>query len=260
MRVAPCLIAAIAALACCAPLCAQLPGANPTAAPDSIEIVAKRKVKPGPLRIKLMDRPRPPQFGSENLRISYRVSNAIEGAQVFLRIRQGLQTHEWPLATHEDLTGSELETTTLVDVTGDTFAGQDVRVSLAVRDARGRTATSRSADTTVPQRFFLHPLSRQIASIRTGLINTDITVAEAKARLAELSEAARNANIDTTVQAALRQSYWRLEYDKSAAATFDLLWLTANHLESSRRLSVTTLAEQLDHTLSEKDIPMLPQQ
>jgi hypothetical protein len=224
----------------------------------TIEIVAKRKVKPGQLKIRFLERPRPPQFGSEQLRIWYKVSNAGDTAQVVLRIRQGLQAHDWPIATHDDLTALELETSTLADVTGDLFAGQDVRMSLLVRDGRGRTATSKSFNATVPPRFFLHPLAREIATVRRELVNHEIAMAEAKQRIAQISAAATEAKAETTVLAALRQTYWRMEYDKSVDATFDLMWLIANHLEDSRRLSLAGLSAQLDHALSEQDIPALP--
>ncbi len=258
MRLALSILVAVSVLGHGEQLSAVTTEAKPVTSPLTIVVVAPRKVKPGPLSVKLLERPRPPQYGSENLRIFYRLSNAGESAQVFLRIRQGLQMHEWPLSIHEDLTGQETESTTLVDVTGDSFAGQDVRMSLVARDGRGRTAKSKSYDATVPQRFFLHPVAREIARIRSGLINREITVTEATERLAQLSEAARGANLESTVLAAIRQSYWRLHYDKSPESTFELMWLTANHMENSRRLSVVTLADQLDHALSEKDIPMLP--
>jgi Domain of unknown function (DUF4175) len=223
-----------------------------------IEIVARRRVKPGRLKIQLLERPRPPQFGSENLRVWYRLGNASEHADVSLRIRQGLQSRTWPIARHDDLTAQELESTTLADVTEDVFAGQDVRMSLVVRDGRGRVAASKSFNATVPQRFFLHPLGREIAGVRKDMIARVLTRAEAKARVVQLSAAAVDARVDTTVLAALRQTYWRLEYDASADAAFDLMWLIANHLEDSRRLSLAGLSNHLDHALSEQDIPLLP--
>jgi hypothetical protein len=246
-------------------LVAGVPGRAGAAATDpaagdagAIVIVAKRKAKPGQLKIQVIDRPRPPQYGSEQLRLSYRISNASAGTKTVLRIRQGLQSHLWVLADHGELTAQELETSILVDVTGDLFAGQDVRMSLLARDANGRSATSKSFYATVPQRFFLHPLAREIAAVRMGLISHDIQVAEAKTRISQISAAAAGDRIDTTVLAALRQIFWRMEYDKSPEGAFELMWLTANHLEDSRRLSLTGLAEHLDHAFSEQDIPLLP--
>jgi Domain of unknown function (DUF4175) len=253
MRVVTAFILSLAVMCNTGALWSLPSAAQPETAPETIEVVAKRKVKPGRLQISLLDRPRPPQFGSENLRIWYRVRNASGNAQVFLHVRQGLQSRKWPIAIHDDLEGAEIETTALVDVTEDFFAGQDVKMSLVVVDGRQRTASSRSHMALLPQKFFLHPFAREVARIRSGLINRQLTAEQAKVQIADLGEAAQNANLNVTIVTALRQSYWRLSHNASDPSIASLLWLIANHMEDSRRLTVLHVEKKLEQILSEKD-------
>jgi Domain of unknown function (DUF4175) len=231
--------------------------AAPVAVSETIiEVVARRPVKSGPLRVTLLEKPRAAFFGSEQMRLYYKISNAGKKADVFLKVRLGLKSHYWSLATHEDLSAREIETSVIADATGDLWAGQEVRVQVVARDGRGRQASSKSFAVTLPQRFFLHPLARDIGRVRSAMINREMTAQAGQAQIADLSLFARNSNADTTVLAALRQIYWRLDQEKNGDGVYELMWLVANDLEGLRRLSVNDLRQKLDRTLSERDIPI----
>ncbi len=231
--------------------------ADPPPVPETIiEVVARRPVKIGPLKVTVLEKPRSAYFGGEQLRLYYKVSNAAQKADIFLKVRLGLKSHYWPIATHDDLSAREIETSLLADATGDVWAGQEVRVQVVARDGRGRRAISKSFLVTLPQRFFLHPLARDISRVRSAMINREITASAGQAQIADLSLFAQNSNANSTVLAALRQIYWRLDQEKSGDGVYELMWLVANDLEGLRRLSVNDLRSKLDRTLSERDIPI----
>ncbi len=221
---------------------------------ESIEVVGNKRKKATALTIKLLERPRPPQWGSEKLRVWYRIRGGTGDRQVFLRIRQGFQTRDWPVARHGAEEGNDIETTTMADVTEDFHAGDDVQMSLIVVDGKGKKAGSKTHNAVVPQRFFLHPLAREIATVRQGLIRGDVPLSEARTRIADASDAGREAGVKPTVMAALRLVSTRLSQSNDAQDSIDLMWLMANHLEDSRRLSLARLTEGLDQALAEKEI------
>jgi uncharacterized protein (TIGR02302 family) len=127
-----------------------------------------------------------------------------------------------------------------VDLTGNPWAGGDVRLQLVASDALGQTGSSDIIETVLPERVFLNPLARAINEQRKALLADPSSRQNVAATVGGLALNPKFYNDDIVVFLALRTASDRLMLDRDDDAVpvvAQLLWDTAVRVEDGNALS-----------------------
>lgn len=210
---------------------------------QEITVTAPRRTPP--LRIALLQEPRPAWFGSEQLRFAYRLEGGRAPLTLKVQLRNRWQTRDIVLGDAASTPGD----VALVEASSNRWAGEIVSARLIAIDAAGRRASSRSYPLALPRKTFLNPLAQRLADFRQGLIDGSTDLATTLDQLDGLRLSAEFNDADRSIISKLRLAHLYLSERRSIDAGIDLLWVTALDLESSTRISVADLAIRFDSTL-----------
>jgi uncharacterized protein (TIGR02302 family) len=123
------------------------------------------------------------------------------------------------------------------DLSAHPWAGLPVRLRLVARDSAGQEGRSGTAELTLPERRFEHPVARRLAELRKSLSLDPLARRGAERGLDELSLRPEDFENDLTTFMALRSTRYRLTLDPRPDAVDEaqaLMWQTAIALEEGR--------------------------
>lgn len=143
------------------------------------------------------------------------------------------------------------------DLTTHAWAGLPVKARLVAEDAIGQTAGSATIDVTLPERRFLHAVSRALIEQRRNLALVPEKRPIVIAVLGALALAPEAYNNDTTAHLSIRTARSRLQAENNEAsnkAVFDLLWDVALRIENGNltdaERALKTAQQKLEEALA----------
>lgn len=125
-----------------------------------------------------------------------------------------------------------------VNFSASDFAGQKVDLVVEATDQAGQTSRKIISGITLPERVFANGLSRQLVSIRDGIITQPDRRKDLVRQLMALGLVPPDGHLPSIFYIALRSAYWRLtnsEGDSDLASARDILWNLAERLEDGGR-------------------------
>jgi uncharacterized protein (TIGR02302 family) len=123
------------------------------------------------------------------------------------------------------------------DLSAHPWAGLPVRVRLLARDSAGQEGHSETAELTLPERRFEHPVARRLAELRKSLSLDPLARRGAERGLDELSLRPEDFEHDLATFMALRSARYHLSFDRRPEAVDEaqaLMWQIAIALEEGR--------------------------
>jgi uncharacterized protein (TIGR02302 family) len=123
------------------------------------------------------------------------------------------------------------------DLSAHPWAGLDVAIVLRARDGAEQEGTSETAELTLPERSFTHPVAQQLIALRKALSVDPNGRAEARRELDRITNAPEAFEHDTTTFLALRSARHRLTRDRrpdAVAEAQEMMWEVALALEEGR--------------------------
>ncbi len=201
-----------------------------------------------------------PQEGKNGvLKLSYTASDDYGITKVRTVVRRRNQETVLELTAPLPLKNQDQTTITTAthDLTSHEWSGLPVQVRMTATDAAGQTGQTEEKDFVLPERVFLHPVARRVASERRSLIQSPgrDTFMAAATSLLDLAETPQSYDGDIVTFLALNAAGSRLLLDKAGRETgsvIDLLWRTAIRIEDGNlSLARADLKKVLDE-ISEK--------
>jgi len=200
---------------------------------------------------------RPPrEAGRGRLRLDYRASDDYGLASVTARVVRPAAAEAAPPDTEESFefeltvppfTPSEALQASLHDLTAHPWAGQAVLIQLIAADQAGQRAPSDFAEAVLPERIFQHPVAKEIAALRKGLLNEPERAAgHAFRRISAILQAPAAFGGDPRVVLELATAKYRLAYEgpSAAASLAPILWSAAVRIEDG---NLAETEQRLDH-------------
>jgi uncharacterized protein (TIGR02302 family) len=123
------------------------------------------------------------------------------------------------------------------DLSAHPWAGLPVRLRLVARDSAGQEGRSDTAELTLPERRFEHPVAQRLVALRKSLSLDPLARRGAERGLDELSLRPEDFEHDLTTFMAMRSARYHLTYDRRPEAVEEaqaLMWQTAIALEEGR--------------------------
>lgn len=123
------------------------------------------------------------------------------------------------------------------DLSAHPWAGLPVRLRLVARDNAGQEGHSDTAELTLPERRFEHPVARRLVALRKSLSMDPLARQGVERGLDELSLRPEDFENDLTTFMAMRSARYHLTYDRRPEAVEEaqaLMWQTAIALEEGR--------------------------
>ncbi|MFC7551466.1 DUF4175 family protein [Pseudoroseomonas wenyumeiae] len=123
------------------------------------------------------------------------------------------------------------------DLSAHPWAGLPVRLRLVARDSAGQEGRSDTAELTLPERRFEHPVARRLVALRKSLSMDPLARQGAERGLDELSLRPEDFENDLTTFMAMRSARYHLTFDRRPEAVEEaqaLMWQTAIALEEGR--------------------------
>ncbi|RMI24750.1 TIGR02302 family protein [Pseudoroseomonas wenyumeiae] len=123
------------------------------------------------------------------------------------------------------------------DLSAHPWAGLPVRLRLVARDSAGQEGRSDTAELTLPERRFDHPVARRLVALRKSLSMDPLARQGAERGLDELSLRPEDFENDLTTFMAMRSARYHLTFDRRPEAVEEaqaLMWQTAIALEEGR--------------------------
>ena len=217
----------------------------------------------------------PREAGRGRLRVEYRASDDYGIGSVVARLEPATEIEAKVADAFEaELTAPPFNPKTataasFLDLSAHPWAGMQVRMTLRVSDQANQTADSETLLVTLPERVFNHPVARELAMLRKGII-VDFPGAAGRSAIAvdRILKAPDRFGGDPRVILFLSSARGRLApqpLDQDARSIADLLWHGAiriedgNLLEAEQRLAAAeqALREAMERGASPQEISQL---
>ncbi|MDR3425397.1 MAG: DUF4175 family protein [Alphaproteobacteria bacterium] len=231
-------------------------------------------LKPEAERALALDKAAPPDVSmteapvlteNKTVRLAYKASDAFGLTEIALRVTPhdplpgaDQSPIEIPLSAE---TAKQISRADFEDLASRPWAGQKVTLQIVATNEAGKKGFSQTADITLPQRSFFHPLARILIEERKKLMqhpDDEKLRDEAANIMAGIAQEPPDYRNDPVILLALRSGAVRLilNHDRAAAVSVnDILWQTAIRIEDGIPKTAQSALRDTRQDIAEKSLP-----